>query len=69
MEKEKKENSKSIQKKREEYEKLRKDYTTLETQKIEIEIKYKNLLEENQSLEKINQNFIVSRIGRRKEKN
>ena len=57
MEKEKKENSKSIQKKREEYEKLRKDYTTLETQKIEIEIKYKNLLEENQSLEKINQNF------------
>ena len=57
MEQEKKENSKSIQKKREEYEKLKKDYTTLETKKIEIEIKYKNLFEENQSLEKINNNY------------
>ena len=57
MEQEKKENSKSIQKKREEYEKLKKDYTALETKKIEIEIKYKNLFEENQSLEKINHNY------------
>ena len=57
MEQEKKENSKSIQKKREEYEKLKKDYNTLETQKYEIEIKYKNLVEENISLEKINQNY------------
>ena len=57
MEQEKKENSKLIQKKREEFEKLKKDYSTLETQKIEIEIKYKNLLEENQSLENINKNY------------
>ena len=57
MEQEKKENSKSIQKKREEYEKLKKDYAALETQKIEIEIKYKNLIEEKLSLEKINQNY------------
>ena len=57
MEQEKKENSKSMQKKREEYEKLKKDYAALETQKIEVEIKYKNLLEENQSLEKINQSY------------
>ena len=57
MEQEKKEHSKAIQKKREEYEKLKKDYTTLETKKIEIEIKYKNLLDENKSLEKINQNY------------
>ena len=57
MEQEKKENAKSMQKKREEYEKLKKDYSTLETQKIEIEIKYKNLLDENKSLEKINKNY------------
>jgi len=57
MEQEKKENSKSIQKKREEYEKLKKEYAALETQKIEIEIKYKNLNEEKLSLEKINQNY------------
>ena len=57
MEQEKKEHSKSIQKKREEYEKLKNKYSALETQKIEIEIKYKNLLEENQSLEKINLNY------------
>ena len=57
MEQEKKENAKSIQKKREEYEKLKKDYSTLETQKIEIEIKYKNLLDEIKSLEKINKNY------------
>ena len=57
MEQEKKENSKSIQKKREEYEKLKKEYAALETQKIEIEIKFKNLIEEKLSLEKINQNY------------
>ena len=57
MEQEKKENAKSMQKKREEYEKLKKDYSTLETQKIEIEIKYKNLVDENKSLEKINKNY------------
>ena len=57
MEQEKKENYKSMQKKREEYEKLKKDYTNLETQKIEIEIKYKNLLDEIKSLEKINKNY------------
>ena len=57
MEQEKKENSKSMQKKREEYEKLKKDYTKLETQKIEVEIKYKNLLDENKSMEKINKNY------------
>ena len=57
MEQEKKENSKSMQKKREEYEKLKKEYAALETQKIEIEIKYKNLIEEKLSLEKINQNY------------
>ena len=57
MEKEKMENSKSIQKKREEYEKLKKEYAALETQKIEIEIKFKNLIEEKLSLEKINQNY------------
>ena len=57
MEQEKMENSKSIQKKREEYEKLKKEYAALETQKIEIEIKFKNLIEEKLSLEKINQNY------------
>ena len=57
MEQEKKENSKSMQKKREEYEKLKKEYAAMETQKIEIEIKYKNLIEEKLSLEKINQNY------------
>ena len=57
MEQEKKEHAKSIQKKREEYEKIKKDYSILETKKIEIEIKYKNLLDENKSLEKINKNY------------
>lgn len=57
MEQEKKESNKSIQKKREELQKLKQDYTVLENQKIEIEIKYNNLLEENKLLEKINKNY------------
>ena len=57
LEQEKKENIKAIQKKREEFEKIKKDITAIETQKFEIEIKYKNLMEENLSLEKINKNY------------
>ena len=48
---------KLVQKKREELQNLKNDYTKIENEKIELEIKYNNLLEENKSLEKINQNY------------
>ena len=57
LEQEKNESGKLLQKKREELQKLKNDYTKIENEKIELEIKYKNLLEENKSLEKINQNY------------
>ena len=57
LEQEKNESGKLVQKKREELQKLKNDYTKIENEKIELEIKYKNLLEENKSLEKINQNY------------
>jgi chromosome segregation ATPase len=57
LEQEKNENGKLVQKKREELQKLKNDYTKIENEKIELEIKYNNLLEENKSLEKINQNY------------
>ena len=57
LEQEKNENNKLIQKKREELQKIKNDYTKIENEKIELEIKYNNLLEENKSLEKINQNY------------
>ena len=57
LEQEKNESSKLVQKKREELQNLKNDYTKIENEKIELEIKYNNLLEENKSLEKINQNY------------
>ena len=57
LEQEKNENNKLIQKKREEIQKIKNDFTKIENEKIELEIKYNNLLEENKSLEKINQNY------------
>ena len=57
LEQEKNESSKLLQKKREELQNLKNDYTKIENEKIELEIKYNNLLEENKSLEKINQNY------------
>ena len=57
LEQEKNESGKLVQKKREELQNLKNDYTKIENEKIELEIKYNNLLEENKSLEKINQNY------------
>ena len=57
LEQEKNESAKLLQKKREELQNLKNDYTKIENEKIELEIKYNNLLEENKSLEKINQNY------------
>ena len=57
LEQEKNESGKLLQKKREELQKLKNDFTKIENEKIELEIKYKNLLEENNSLEKINKNY------------
>ena len=57
LEQEKNESSKLDKKKREELQNLKNDYTKIENEKIELEIKYNNLLEENKSLEKINQNY------------
>ena len=57
LEQEKNESGKLLQKKREELQNLKNDCTKIENEKIELEIKYNNLLEENKSLEKINQNY------------
>ena len=57
LEQEKNESAKLVQKKREELQNLKNDCTKIENEKIELEIKYNNLLEENKSLEKINQNY------------
>jgi len=57
LEQEKNESAKLLQKKREELQNLKNDCTKIENEKIELEIKYNNLLEENKSLEKINQNY------------
>ena len=57
LEQEKNEIAKLLQKKREELQNLKNDCTKIENEKIELEIKYNNLLEENKSLEKINQNY------------
>ena len=57
LEQEENESGKLVQKKREELQNLKNDYTKIENEKIELEIKYNNLLEENKSLEKINQNY------------
>ena len=57
LEQEKNESGKLLQKKREELQKLKNDFTKVENEKIELEIKYKNLLEEHTSLEKINKNY------------
>ena len=57
LEQEKNESAKLVQKKREELQNLKNGYTKIENEKIELEIKYNNLLEENKSLEKINQNY------------
>ena len=57
LEQEKNESGKLVQKKREELQNLKNNYTKIENEKIELEIKYNNLLEENKSLEKINQNY------------
>ena len=57
LEQEKNESAKLVQKKREELQNLKNDYTKIENEKIELEIKSNNLLEENKSLEKINQNY------------
>ena len=57
LEQEKNESNKLLQKKREELQNLKNDCTKIENEKIELEIKYNNLLEENKSLEKINQNY------------
>ena len=57
LEQEKNESAKILQKKREELQNLKNDCTKIENEKIELEIKYNNLLEENKSLEKINQNY------------
>ena len=57
LEQEKNESGKLLQKKREELQNLKNDCTKIENEKIELEIKYNNLFEENKSLEKINQNY------------
>ena len=57
LEQEKNESNKLLQKKREELQNIKNEQTKIENEKIELEIKYNNLLEENKSLEKINQNY------------
>ena len=49
--------SDNLQKKREEFEKLNKNVSQFEKEKVEFEIKYKNIEEENKSYENILKNF------------